>query len=263
MNGFLRFTQLSKAEQALIFDEFKENCNLFFILLPSDTSYHLSAYHDHPMSFIPLHNENCFESTPRLELSDLYKSDLTRYLNHSENIKYELHEPITIDIEFARVLMRIKKTSIISKIYMQTIFEYDFYLMFTDGVTVSKKSLMIDYEKYNLFFFERFKSRLKELDISSFKEKVNTYLSKSNETHPIQFGLVEFLVKHRRLPNNNPKDLSDLHNFMKAKYELTSDKTSIKFEGNIFPLKTNYIWKYLEQTHLQRVIDMLLHGLRT
>jgi hypothetical protein len=261
MDRFLRFTQLSKAEQLLICNEFIENRNLFFILLPSDTPYHLSAYQDHTMSYIPLYNENCFKSTPRLELSDLYDSGLPRYINHFESLKYKLHEPIKLDIDATRTLMLLKNTHKISKIYLQTIFEYHFYLMFTDGATVSKKELMIDYEKYNLYFFKKFKSQFKQLDTSSVKEKTIAYLSKSDEAHPIQFALVEFLVKHRRLPNNNLKDLSDLQKLIIAKYKLTSDETSAKFEEKIFPLKTNSIWKYLEQTHLKRLIDFLLYGL--
>jgi hypothetical protein len=262
MNPLIKFNELSEFEQKLIIDRFEFIDALFFINVRWNQSYHLSAFHESSMLTIPLYEKKCFDGFPGLDFDDLFGSGLVSYVNTSEQEKVQLYDPIPLEKPDAIRLISNKPPELkLSLLFIKSIKGFDYSLKFDQEISITRKSILFDYDRYNLSFAKKFQVNLAELKNDEFRESIIRKLSKQNEYHPLQFALVNFLNENGRLPKNRKEDKSALILLMKTKFESSTVKNNIEYDDTRFLLTHSEVWKYLDQTHLARAIDYLMNRL--
>ena len=262
MNPLIKFNELSKSEQKLIIDSFEFIDALFFINVPPDQSYHLSAFHESNISTTSFYEQKCFDGFPGLDFDDIFGTGLVSYVDTPEQEKVQLYDPIPLEKPDAMKLISNKPPELkLPSLFIKSIKGFDYSLKFDQKISITRKSILFDYDRYNLSFAKKFQVNLAELKNDEFRESIIRKLSKQTECHPIQFALINFLNEYGRLPKNTKEDLSALISLMKKKFDLSTDKSYIKFDDKTFCLKHSEVWRYLDQTHLARAIDYLMNRL--
>lgn len=262
MNPLIKFNELSKSEQKLIIDSFEFIDALFFINVPPDQSYHLSAFHESNISTTSFYEQKCFDGFPGLDFDDIFGTGLVSYIDTPEQKKVQLYDPVPLTKEHAIGLILNKASKLkLRSSFLKSYWGFDYFLKFDQEILVTRNSILFDYDRYNLSFAKKFQVNLAELKNDEFRESIIRKLSKQTECHPIQFALINFLNEYGRLPKNTKEDLSALILIMKKKLDLSTDESYIKYDGTTFFLKHHEVWKYLNQTHLNRTIDYLMDRL--
>jgi len=262
MNPLIKFNELSVFEQKLIINE----CDLidepFFISVPYDQSYHLSAFHERSMLTLSFYKKTCFDDFPGLDFDDIFGTGLVSYIDTPEQKKVQLYDPVPLTKEHAIGLILNKASKLkLRSSSLKSYWGFDYFLKFDQEILVTRNSILFDYDRYNLSFAKKFTVNVAKLKNNVFRESIISKLSKQTECHPIQFALINFLNEHGRLPKNTKEDLSALILIMKKKLDLSTDESYIKYDGTTFFLKHHEVWKYLNQTHLNRTIDYLMDRL--